>query len=361
MRILVLFLIASFILMSCLIDDDLNLPLTSIEPTEINDGHVISSASAEAMDEQALQAAYNQVYNDESLWSVRSMLVFRNGRLVAEAYPKDEMDIMQRHIIWSCTKQVMGVLTGIAIENGLINSLDDPIDLYLEKELVSHQDKKDITIKNLISMQSGIAYENGGVDGQTDKLLRQIPSNSVDFVLKQPINAVQGTKFHYNDGNPHLMSAIIQNITGKPTDVWANEVLFSKIGLTNYNWVHYKDGVAFGGFGIETTPRELAKVALLVANNGSWQGDQIVPASWIESMVGLQVETEFDYNFGYFWWLDPIRNIHFMWGAGGQFAFIVPDKNLVIVMTSFPNTLGDFELMADEALPIVDLIIEAAN
>lgn len=360
MRIINLLLI-SVLLAGCLTDDPTNLPLTSIQPKELNDGHSISSPADELMDAQALKAVYNQAYTDENLWSLRSLLVFRNGRLVSEAYLKDEMDISQRHIIWSCTKQVMGVLTGIAIDEGLITSLDDPISNYLDNELTNHPDKKDITLKNLLTMQSGIAYENGGIDGQTDMLLRQIPDNSVDFVLQQAINAPQGTEFHYNDGNPHLMSAIIQNTMGYATDVWADEVLFLKIGLTNYNWVRYKDGVAFGGFGIETTPRELAKVALLVAAYGNWNGEQIVSSNWIESMVAPQVETDFDYNFGYFWWIDPTRNIHFMWGAGGQFAFVVPDKNLVVVMTSFPNTQGEYEIQAKEALPVVDMIIEAAN
>jgi CubicO group peptidase (beta-lactamase class C family) len=72
----------------------------------------------------------------------------------------------------------------------------------------------------------------------------------------------------------------------------------------------------------------------------------------------MQVETNFDYEFGYYWWIDSSRNIKFMWGHGGQFAFIIPDKNIVVVFTSIPNTQGDYEIHADEVLPVVDRIID---
>jgi CubicO group peptidase (beta-lactamase class C family) len=314
------------------------------------------------MDDDALADIYNDVYKDDNLWSLRSLLVFRNGKLVSETYLKDEADITNKHIIWSCTKQVMGVLTGIALDEGLIADINDPISDYFDSELMGHSDKRAITIKNLITMQSGIDYDNEGSDGQSDQLLREIPNNSVELVLNRPIAFEQGTRFHYNDGNPHLMSALIQKRTGKPTDEWADEVLFDKIELNNYNWLRYKDGVTLGGFGIETTPREMAKIALCVADNGKWKGQQIIDANWIADMTKTQVQiNNSDCSFGYFWWIDPVRNIHFMWGVGGQFGFVIPDKNLVVVITSLPNTKGDYEIQADEALAIVDRIIAAAN
>lgn len=355
------FVLHGVLLSGCLKNDDLNQPFVSYEPVAFEDGLIRSSAAAENVDPEALTEIYHDVYTDDNLWSLRSLLVFRNGKLIAESYPKSDLDITTKHLVWSCTKQVMGILTGKAIENGLINDLDDPISDYLAFELNNHQDKNAITIRNLITMQSGIDYDNEGVDGETDKLLRQIPNNSVEFILKRPLNAIHGTEFHYNDGNPHLISALVQKLSGQPTDEWAKEVLFSEIGMTNFNWVRYKDGIALGGFGIETTPREMAKIALLVSNNGSYNGNQIINSAWIGEMISKQVDTDdADFSFGYFWWIDNARDIPFMWGHGGQFAFIVPSKNLVIVMTSIPNTQGDDEIHANEALPVVDRIINAS-
>lgn len=342
--------------MGCLKDDQLNLSFESYDPVNLNDGLLLSNPEEEAIDAAALTDIYRDIYADANLWSMRSLLVFRNGKLVAETYLKDKEDIRNRHIIWSCTKQVMGVLTGIALEQGLISDIDDPIANYFDNELVNHGDKADISIRNLLTMQSGIDYSN---EVQTDDILQQKPANSIDFILSRPIHAPQGTAFRYNDGNPHLLSGLIQKVQGKPTDEWADEVLFSKIEMTNYNWVRYKDGRTLGGFGIETSPRELAKVALCVADKGKWKEEQVVAAEWIEQMTATQVSIDdSDYDFGYFWWLDSSRNIHFMWGVGGQFAFIVPAKQLLIIMTSFPNTKGEYEIQADEALQIVDKIIE---
>ncbi len=356
------FIIILIILINgCVTEEPLNNSFKTINPQNIGDGHTLTTPSAENMDSLRLVDIYNNVYSEENLWSLRSLLVFRNGRLVSESYLKDANDITTPHLIWSCTKQVMGVLTGIAIEKGVIESIDDPISKYLEEELAEHEDKREITLRNLITMQSGINYSNDGLGGETDLLLRQIPDNSIEFVLDRSINYTPGTTFDYNDGNPHLMSAIIQNATGKPTDVWADEVLFSKIEMSNYSWERYKDGITFGGFGIITTPRELAKIALCVADDGVWKNQQIIPFSWIEEMTSEQIEASEDYSFGYYWWIDKTRDIHFMWGHGGQFAFIIPSKNLVVVMTSIPNTQGDYQIQADEALEVVDKIIKICN
>jgi len=210
-------------------------------------------------------------------------------------------------------------------------------------------------------MQSGIAFSNDGVEGQTDKILRQIPDNITKYILDLPMDTTPGTRFFYKDGDPQLLAAIIQKVSGKPADIWADEVLFSKIGMENYSWDRYKDGQTFGGFGLITTPRELAKIALCVSEGGMWENQQLINEEWISLMISLKVETEIDYDFGYYWWIDPSRNIHFMWGHGGQFAFIVPEKDLVVVMTSIPNTQGDYQIQADEALPLVDMIIGTCN
>jgi CubicO group peptidase (beta-lactamase class C family) len=355
----VIFLVVLSFTSGCFKDDELNLPYISYEPKNINDGLIISSPINEQVDSQLLNEIYAEVYNDENLWSLRSLLVFRNGKLISESYLKDEKDISNRHIVWSCTKQVVGVLVGIAIDKGIINNIDDPISAYFDSELNNHQDKADITIRNLLTMKSGIDYNNGE---QSDELLQQIPDNSLDFVLNRPMNSSPGTVFNYNDGNPQLISSLIQKVTTIPADEYAEEYLFSKIEMTNYNWVRYKDGVTLGGFGIETTPRELAKVALCVADSGRWKGEQIIPSSWVLEMTSVQSQIEnYDYSFGFLWWIDEARDTYFMWGAGGQFAFVVPSKNLVIVMTSFPNTAGEYEVQADEALRIVDQIIDASN
>jgi len=354
-------LFTSLMFLSCLKNDELNLEFETYAPIDLGDGLVISTPDAENMDGSKLSQIYRDVYTDENLWSLRSLLVFRNGKLVAESYLKDPNDIHQRYLIWSATKQIVAVLIGIAIEDGIIEDLDDPISDYLGDELSNYPDKKDITIRNLLTMQSGIAFNNEGLNGESDKLLREIPDNSLAFILGLPMRPESDLLFNYNDGDPHILSALIQKKVGKPMDEWANEVLFSKIGFSNYNWVRYRDGITLGGFGIETTPRELAKIALCVSDSGKWQGYQIVNMDWVNEMTSPQVDTENNaLSFGYYWWLDENRNVYFMDGHGGQYAFVVPNKNVVVVMTAIPNTQGDFQIKSDEAFVVLDQIIEAA-
>ena len=354
-------LLVPLLLSGCLKDDPMNKPFTSFVPKEINDGLVISTPEDEGMDGEKLNQVYSSVYADENLWSLRSLLVFRHGHLVSESYLKDDLYRTQPQMIWSCTKQVMGILTGIALEEGVISSIDDPLADYLSGIETNHPEKANITIRQLITMHSGIDYNNDGVGGETDKVLREIPDELTPFVLSRPMRTNPGTNFWYNDGDPQLVASLIQETTGLPADQWADQVFLSKIGVTNYNWVRYKDGTTLGGYGIETTPREMGKIALCVADSGRHENLQVIPSQWIAEMTSPQVELDSDYGFGYYWWLDTQRGIHFMWGHGGQFAFVVPSESLLVIMTSIPNTQGDYQIQADEALPVVDQIIEACR
>ena len=354
-----LFIITLSLLSSCLSEDRLHLLPNSIRPIELGDGHEIAEPNEVNMDAGLLQAVYDGIPNNEDLWSIRSLLVLRKGKLVAEHYYKDPQDIEQQHLVWSCTKQIMGLLVGKAIEDGLIEDIDDPISNYLPNETAAHPDKKDISIRHLLTMQSGIAFSNDGTSGQTDKLLRQLPEDCIEFVLDLPMKAEPGTVFNYNDGDPLLLSAIIQSITGVPTDVWAHEVLFKPLAIANYSWRRYKDGVSFGGFGIETTPRELAKIGLCVLDSGRYRGQQIIESSWLSAATSSQVNTDFEFDFGYQWWIEPIRDLKIMWGHGGQLVFIDSTNDLVMVVTAFPNTQGKYQISAQELFPVFDELVKA--
>ena len=341
-------------------EDNLKLPFKTYLPIEINDGWELSSPSQEGIDETELQNIYKYYHQSKELWQVRSLLVFRNNKLVAESYTKNPNEITKPVAIWSCTKQVMGILAGIAIEQGFIDNLNDNIQKYLPEEVNRYPDKSAITIQHLLQMGSGIKYGQSGFNGETNKLLREVPSNSLDFILELPIYFLPNEQFHYNDGDPHIVSAVLQHQTGKTTKDWAEDVLFSKINMKNYDWAVYKDGVTMGGFGISATPREMARIGHLVLNNGYWNGQQIVNTEWIKEMTSSKVSAEKvnenGKSFGYFWWVDESRGITFMWGRGGQFVIIKPSKNLVIVITSDTNDEAN-----EKMLDIFDRIDRITN
>ena len=125
-------------------------------------------------------------------------------------------------------------------------------------------------------------------------------------------------------------------------------------------WHTSRDGITLGAFGIFTTPRELAKIGQLILNDGMWGNEQIVSSSWINEIASPKItanETdEKNITFGYYWWYDTGRNLMIMRGQGGQYVFINKPKNLIVVITSEPNTQGRFQLSLNRALSIYDKI-----
>jgi hypothetical protein len=178
---------------------------------------------------------------------------------------------------------------GIALEEKLIKSINDPISDYLT-ETEEFQDKKDIQIEQLLTMKSGISYSNDGLEGQTDDILRKLPDKITRFILGLPLADEPGEQARYKDCDPQLVSAVIQSQCGKSTSAWAKEMLFDKLEIKNLEWRNYKDGVTLGGFGILTTPREMAKFGQCVLDSGLWKGTTVVPKEWIRQMTTIRVQ-----------------------------------------------------------------------
>lgn len=347
------------LLSSCLQEDELKKPFVSYTPFELHDGWILSSPEIEGINSQQLKEIYSEFHANQDIWQARSLLVFRNGKLVAESYTKDDTDQTTPRAMWSCTKQVVGLLTGIALENKLINSVNDSIGRYLP-ETTDYPDKRKITIEQLLTMKSGIDYSNDGLKGQSDDILRQLPDNITDFILGRTLANNPGEKAFYKDCDPQLVACILQQTSGMKTREWAKEVLFTPLEIKNMEWMDYKDGTTLGGFGIMSTPREMAKFGQLVLDSGMWKGNTIVNKNWIKEMTTVRVEDMYSNQFCYLWWKDESRKMTYMHGHGGQYVCIIPDKKLVVVMTAEVNTQDDFQF-GKEAFDWVDKIVEISD
>jgi len=348
-------LLIIFTLTSCLKEDSLKKEYIGFKPLNINDGWTLGTALGNQLDSNALNQVYQSVYEDDDIWTVKSLSVFRNGELVAESYFKDELDRTTPQAFWSCTKQVMAVLTGILWDDDKI-FMTDRAEQHLPIPFIGHRDKETITIDDLLSMRSGIGFYN---DEHSDVFRKKEQQSSLDFILGLEMDHAPSSYFNDNDGDPHLLSAVIRNITQVNTDAYANMVLFSKIGLTNYGWEQYIDGITLGGFGILTTPREIAKVGQLVLNKGVWDSTQVVSELWIDDMLSKKssVPSVDNIDFGYYWWLNESKGYQFMWGHGGQFVFLIPEKNAMVVISSLEQVEDGVELQLDKAMNIVDQIV----
>jgi CubicO group peptidase (beta-lactamase class C family) len=170
-----------------------------------------------------------------------------------------------------------------------------------------------------------------------------------------------GEKWVYNGGLSILLGEVVRSISGEYIDKFAESFLFGPLGINRYFWFKHANGTVYTNGDLLLTPRDLAKIGLLVQNGGEWQGRQIVSRQWIAESTRRQVSTgEFDY--GYHWWIGNVARddrrfkIIFGSGTGGQKLFIVPEMNLVVVITAqvFGNSgghVGAYRILSDYIIP----------
>lgn len=350
-----LYILTLFLLSSCLKDEPFNLAYDGYVPQSINDDWQVSTPEAENMDRTFLNAAYELMYQDDRFVMARSLLVFRNGKLVSEAYPNDPNDINKYANIQSCTKSFTSLLTGIAIKNNQLSSLDEPLyDIYPEY-FDSDIDKRTITIKDALTMQTGLEFDNGihTLD------LFQTEENSIEYILSQKRLYPSGTVMNYNDGAPHLISKVIEKKTGQQMSKYAQDKLFKPLNITEWLWESSKDNTTYGAFSLYLKPRDFGKIGQLLLQNGKWNNQGIIDSTYLAEATQTKVSANFNSEpYGYYFWILPAVNGYCALGHGGQFLLVVPDKQLVVVYTAWPYTSGQF---FDERNELMSLIINSCN
>jgi len=344
-------LVIILLVSSCLKDEPFKLKYQGFAPKQINDDWQISTPENEQMDRNTLELAYRLVYQDDRYVMARSLLVIRNGKLVAEAYPHDSADINQPYNIQSCTKTFTSILAGIALMNHVLDSVNQKLkDIYPE-HFTQFPERQNITLRHALSMKTGLVFNN---DEHTLELYKTDKS-SVEFVLSLDKLYEPGLVFHYNDGAPQLVSAAIQKRAGKSLKDYAREVLFEPLNINDILWETAKDGVTFGAVSLFIKPRDMAKIGQLLLQNGRWGDRQIVDSTWIQEATQIQGTGNFNgASYGYYFWIFPSWGGFGAEGHGGQFIYVVPLKNLVVVYTAWPYTSGEF---FDQYTELMDLII----
>ena len=277
---------------------------------------------------------------------MRSLLVVKDGRLVVEEYfgGGDSDDL---HDIRSVTKSVVSSLTGIALARGDIRSLDDPAADYLGP-LVPDLDpeKRAITIRHLLTMTSGLEWDETGGFGSYSEWIRS--RDHLGFLLDKPFEAPPGSRFNYNSAAVHLLGVVLEQATTMPLPRLAQFALFDPMGISGSRWESLGGGFYNGGAGLDMRPRDLARFGQLFLQRGSSGGRRIMPADWVDissdegagwpigagSLDGISSLGGTSY--GYLWWVAPgaPEPLYFAWGYGGQFVVVVPDLRLVVVATN---------------------------
>jgi CubicO group peptidase (beta-lactamase class C family) len=301
---------------------------------------------------------------------LHSLIVSRKGAVIFEGYYNGRTRERAANVK-SASKSIISALVGIALERNLIPKIDTPIATYFP-ELAQAADvrKRTITVEHLLAMRSGLDGTSGGNYGAW-----VTSRNWVQHALAKPMQEAPGEEMEYTTGNTHLLSAILTKATGKTTLAFANDVLARPLGFTLPPWPRDPQGIYFGGNDMLMTPRQMLTFGELYLNRGRANGQQIVPEAWVAkscegrtrnrrpggwSFAGLGgFDPLRDRRYGYGWWVHEIRGVEtcFAWGYGGQYIFVLPKLETVIVTTSSPDVGEERRDHRRSVLSIVDELI----
>jgi CubicO group peptidase (beta-lactamase class C family) len=319
------------------------------------DGWRLSTPEAQTMSSGHLFAMRSFLYDHP--YQVDSVVVIRNGYIVYEDYPTGHTETM-RHTLYSVTKSITSAVMGIALGQGHFNGTQDRLIDFFPNRTIAHLDywKEAITVENLLTMRAGFEWDEWSVsyeDGDNPAVQLVTSLDAIQMVLDCPMAAQPGTVWVYNSGVSHLLSAIVNVTTGRVTSDFAQEFLFDPLGISSVSWDADFSGVSFGGFGLNLRPRDMAKLGYLLLNDGVWDGQQVIPSSWIEASITLNHSGGANIGYGYQWWLNPDWEAFSARGYQGQRIHVLPNENLVVVFTASRGHVNYDAIIEDYILPAV--------
>jgi CubicO group peptidase (beta-lactamase class C family) len=288
-------------------------------------------------------------YHTAELETLYSLLVVKDGYLIAEDY-FNEGSVNQKDRLQSVTKSFASSLVGIALENGYLSGVEqNMLDFFPEvANQVTDTRKEQITIRDLLQMRAGYPSE------ETDPVLWDglLSGHYPPLIEDFPLIADPGTEFNYSNLSSNWLGIIVDQATGMNLKAYAEENLFSPLGIEVGEWGTDAEGHNNGSGDLHLTPRDAAKFGLLYLNEGVFEGNQVIADDWVYDSLqrysedinvtggfpanyGLSIN---DIGYGYQWWSARAgeHRFDFAWGHGGQLIVLVDEFNMVIVTTSYP-------------------------
>lgn len=295
----------------------------------------IAAAQAEEAShaEDVARALQDAAAAADELPRLYSLLVHWRGELVFERYYNGRQASRPANIK-SASKSIISALVGIAIERGLITGVRQKIADFFPEQLAAeeHAAKRVITVENLLTMRSGLRSTSNRYYGAWVQ-----SRNWVQHALGRPLMTLPGLYMEYSTGNTHLLSAILTRASGTSTWQFAQNALADPLGMTLARWPQDPQGIYFGGNDMLLTPRQMVAFGRLYLNGGRLDGRQVVPADWVATSIVPRTRSPISgREYGYGWWIRRLagHETFYAWGYGGQYIFVVPDLDLVVVTTS---------------------------
>lgn len=264
---------------------------------------------------------------------LHSLLVARDGELLGERYYRGGGRTARANVK-SASKSIISALVGIAIREGRLSGLEQPVAPFFARELGGAADPRvhAITLEHLLSMQAGLeptSFANYG---------RWVASTDwVRAAITRPFVDAPGGRMLYSTGNTHLLSAILTRVTGMSTLAYAREKLARPLGIELAAWPRDPQGVYFGGNDMLLRPRDMLAFGELYRNNGRHGAEQIIDEEWVRASWTRRTSSPYNgHGYGLGWWMRRMRghDVYFAWGYGGQYIFVVPSLQLTVVTTS---------------------------
>lgn len=316
----------------------------SVQPTTITqqddrtsqywptDGWQKSTPEQQGMDSGVLANMLEEVIARSH--DIDSISVIRNGYLILDVaiHPYQSTN---KHIVHSCTKSIVSALIGIALQQDYLESVDQQLlEIFATREVANlSTEKQSITLEDVLTMSSGLLcrdsylYRWRGIEEMLES------DDWVQYVLDLPMAEPPGTHFEYCNGGSFLLSAIIQETTGMSAETYAMENLFEPLGISDIDWPSNPEGISIGWGNLSMLPLDMAKIGLLYLEGGVWDGVQIVPQEWVSESTRKHIDATLQDGYGFQWWIDS-PELYMALGYAGQFIFVAPELDLVVVFTS---------------------------
>jgi len=298
--------------------------------------------------DQYIELGYDQIQLDNAVQSLgqieqfRSVAISYKGQLIVDEYFHDETAEPHQILdVRSVTKSITSLLTGIAIDQGFIISVDQKLSDFISSDIAEMNEQfSNLTLKQLLNMQAGFEWHEITEPSEFGEWITA--PDQLEYILNKPFINNPGEVFDYSDGAAHLMSIVIEEATGQPTLAFAQKYLFDPLNIGKREWYQDNRGYYYGGVGVILTTLDMIKIGELVLDRGMYNNNRVVSADWIDTSISPQVMTNIGdsrgSHYGYYWWLGTKDGYSFYYanGYGGQFIFINEDSNLIIA------TLCDF-------------------
>jgi CubicO group peptidase (beta-lactamase class C family) len=282
---------------------------------------------------------------------LHSLMLVRHGHVVAEGWWAP-YGPTRPHTLFSLSKSYCSTAVGLAVADGLL-SVDDPVLSFFPEDAPTQvgEHLAAMRVRHLLSMSTGHAEDTTGY------MHRCEDSNWARAFLARPVDHEPGTHFVYNSGATYMLSAIVQKLTGATVVDYLGPRLFAPLGIEPPTWESCPRGINFGGWGLAIKTEDIARFGQLYLQKGLWQGQRLVPESWIDEATSRQVsngsraESDWEQGYGYQFW----RCRHGAYrgdGAFGQFCIVMPGQDAVLTITSGTGDMqGVLNLVWEHLLP----------